>query len=317
MSETPLVSICCITYNHASFIRQCLDGFLMQKTSFPFEILIHDDASTDGTADIIREYQAKYPEIIKPILQKENQYSKGVSITSLNYERACGKYIAVCEGDDYWTDPEKLQIQFDYMEKHPECSLCFHPLKILKDGIFTDAFLYGEKEFDFSFGKEKMPHCPTCSLFFQNIDHSRELCEVLRKGSTLIKGGDLFVVGVMSHFGKLHYMPRIMGVYRNHPGGITKNKKWLGDEVRWITQWLYFEDIVPEAHAAMRENLHRKIKDELFRLLCLKQNITLEIIKKIYCYKGLKCVIYLYVTSILSAMKNFPRFLFRKIVRFK
>ena len=125
---TPLVSISCITYNHAPYIRECLEGFLMQKTNFPFEILIHDDASTDGTADIIREYEAKYPDIIKPIYQTENQYSKGVRrINELyNFSRAQGKYIALCEGDDFWTDPNKLQIQFDFMESHPDYSLCMH-----------------------------------------------------------------------------------------------------------------------------------------------------------------------------------------------
>lgn len=125
---TPLVSICCITYNHASFIRKCLDGFLMQKTTFPVEILIHDDASTDGTEDIIREYAAKYPDRIFPLYEKENKYSQGYAeiIDFFNYERAKGKYIATCEGDDYWTDPLKLQKQVDFMETHPEYSVCFH-----------------------------------------------------------------------------------------------------------------------------------------------------------------------------------------------
>ena len=107
--DKPLVSISCIAYNHESYIRQCLDGFLMQKTTFSFEILIHDDASTDNTTDIIREYERKYPDIIKPIYQKENQYSKGIPISAtFNWPRAKGKYIAMCEGDDYWTDPLKI-----------------------------------------------------------------------------------------------------------------------------------------------------------------------------------------------------------------
>jgi len=101
----PLVSICCLTYNHAPYIRDAIEGFLMQKTNFPVEILIHDDASTDGTADIIREYETRYPDIIKPIYQTENQYSKGVKISwEYQFSRARGKYIALCEGDDYWTD---------------------------------------------------------------------------------------------------------------------------------------------------------------------------------------------------------------------
>ena len=122
--DLPLVSICCITYNHEPYIRQCLDGFMMQKTNFSFEVLIHDDASTDKTQDIIREYEAKYPDIIKPIYQKENQYSKGISVTkTFNYPRVKGKYIAMCDGDDYWIDPYKLQKQVDYLEAHSDCGL--------------------------------------------------------------------------------------------------------------------------------------------------------------------------------------------------
>src|SRR5690554_2985712 len=97
--ENPLVSISTITFNHAPYIRQCLDGFLMQKTDFAFEVLIHDDASTDGTEEIIREYEAKYPDIIKPLYEIENQYSKGRSGSrTFNFPRAKGKYIALCEG---------------------------------------------------------------------------------------------------------------------------------------------------------------------------------------------------------------------------
>lgn len=131
MNSDVLVSVCCITYNHAPYIRQCLDGFIMQKTNFKFEILIHDDASTDGTADIIREYEAKYPNILKPIYQTENQYSKGKNISATyNWPRAVGKYVAMCEGDDYWTDPLKLQKQVDFMEAHLECAVCFHPVMV-------------------------------------------------------------------------------------------------------------------------------------------------------------------------------------------
>ena len=102
----PPISICCLTYNHEPYIEQCLEGFLMQKVDFPIEILIHDDASTDKTAEIIRKYESKYPEIIKPVYQSENQYSKGISVSRVyQFPRAQGKYIALCEGDDYWTDP--------------------------------------------------------------------------------------------------------------------------------------------------------------------------------------------------------------------
>lgn len=121
-----IVSISCTAFNHENYIREAIESFLMQKTDFKFEILIHDDASTDRTAEIIKAYEKQYPDIIKPIYQTENQYSQGIAIEKLNTERAKGRYIAICEGDDYWSDPSKLQKQVDFMEKHPECSLCVH-----------------------------------------------------------------------------------------------------------------------------------------------------------------------------------------------
>lgn len=134
-NNNPLVSISCITYNHAPFIQQCLDGFLMQKTNFPIEVLIHDDASNDGTEEIIREYEARYPEIIKPLYEKENQWIKGRrGSKEFNYPRARGKYIAICEGDDYWTDPFKLQKQVDFLETHIEYGLVHTKYEILKEG---------------------------------------------------------------------------------------------------------------------------------------------------------------------------------------
>ena len=128
----PLVSINCITYNHEAYIRKALEGFLMQKTDFKFEVLIHDDASTDQTANIIRKYEKKYPEIIKPIYQKENQYSKNISISKhFQYPRARGKFIAMCEGDDYWIDPLKLQKQVKFLENNPDFSMSCHNAIVL------------------------------------------------------------------------------------------------------------------------------------------------------------------------------------------
>lgn len=136
MEEEILLSIDCITYNHEKYIANAIESFLMQKTNFKYEILIHDDASTDKTQEIIREYQKKYPDIIKPILQKENQYSKGIRKISHKYNisRAKGKYIAICEGDDYWCDPNKLQKQVDYMEKNNDCGMTFHAYNLEVNG---------------------------------------------------------------------------------------------------------------------------------------------------------------------------------------
>lgn len=120
------VSILCNTYNHEAYIASALDSFLMQKTDFPFEICVHDDASTDKTPEILKRYEASYPDLIKVIYQKENQFTQGKLIMELNSARAIGEYLAVCDGDDYWIDPLKLQKQADLLDQHPTVSLCIH-----------------------------------------------------------------------------------------------------------------------------------------------------------------------------------------------
>lgn len=134
ISSCPLVTIRCITYNHEPYIRQCLEGFVMQKTTFPFEAIVHDDASTDGTAAIIREYAEKYPNIIKPIYETENQYSKhDGSLSRIMNAHIRGKYVAICEGDDYWIDPLKLQKQVDFLESHLDYGLVHTDFNIISE----------------------------------------------------------------------------------------------------------------------------------------------------------------------------------------
>jgi glycosyltransferase involved in cell wall biosynthesis len=129
----PLVSVSVTTYNHEKYIRQCLDSILMQDVNFPYEILVHDDASLDGTTDIIREYETNYPGIIKPIYQTENQYSQGKHVSKFNFDRARGRYLAFCEGDDYWTDPGKLQKQVIFLERNPEYIATAHRVKVINE----------------------------------------------------------------------------------------------------------------------------------------------------------------------------------------
>ncbi len=149
-SDNILVSICCLSYNHEAYIRECLIGFMMQKTSFQIEILIHDDASTDKTANIIKEYAAAYPEIIKPIYQKENQYSRRKSVSATyQFPRALGKYIAFCEGDDYWTDPYKLQKQVDFLEKNTDYAMISGGIELINDRgerLDSNEMLFEQKQ---------------------------------------------------------------------------------------------------------------------------------------------------------------------------
>ena len=222
----PLVSISCITYNHASYIRECLEGFLMQKTNFPFEILIHDDASTDGTADIIREYEVKYPDLIKPILREKNLYSQGIrSIDQFNYERAQGKYIALCEGDDFWTDPNKLQIQFDFMESHPDYSLCMHGrynLNYFNKRYYPDPFADipdngRECAYQLVHG---MYMSFTQTFFFRKKSYDFIAVDVYRdcKNAPM---GDFQLVFHLSAVGNVKYIRRRMATYRQAPGSAT------------------------------------------------------------------------------------------------
>ena len=132
----PLVSVVCTTYNHEKYIRQCLDGFVMQKTTFPIEIIVHDDASTDDTVRIVKEYEEKYPNLFNNIYRTENWYSRGKDIWGYLFDqKARGKYIALCEGDDYWIDPYKLQKQVDFLEGHPEYSMCFHNAMVHREAF--------------------------------------------------------------------------------------------------------------------------------------------------------------------------------------
>jgi len=133
MSKWPIVSIICTAYNQEAFIEDALKGFVMQKTTFPFEIIVHDDASTDRTVEIIKSYEMKYPELFCNIYQETNQYSKrNGEVGKIVYAAAKGKYIALCEGDDYWIDPLKLQKQVDFLEENPEFGMV-HSAYLLKD----------------------------------------------------------------------------------------------------------------------------------------------------------------------------------------
>ena len=147
-----MVSIWCVTYNHAPYVRDAIEGFINQQTDFEYEIIIHDDASTDNTANIIKEYESKYPTMIHGIYQAENQYKKHLPsiewLQKIQRENCRGKYIAFCEGDDYWIDSNKLQMQIDYMEKHSECIMTLHNAVVIdyesgnvKSPSFSKGFL--------------------------------------------------------------------------------------------------------------------------------------------------------------------------------
>lgn len=225
-SNKPLVSICSITYNHAPYIRQCLDGMLMQQTDFTFEIIINDDCSTDGTTEIIREYAERYPEIVKPIFHEENQYQKGVRgmFAKFVFPKAKGKYIALCEGDDYWTDPLKLQKQVDFLEANPEYSLCFHNARMLWmdergfNGTFLDITI-PSKEYTGQQICERWT-IPTASVLFRKEIIFSEVYKKVISNRNFIYG-DIVLFLSAATIGKLWYINDVMSVYRKHKGGVV------------------------------------------------------------------------------------------------
>lgn len=223
----PLVSVVCITYNHEHYIKDAIEGFLIQETRFPFEIIIHDDASTDATAEISRQYAEKYPNIIRLILQEENQYSQGKNVLPIVFAKAKGEYVALCEGDDYWTNENKLQIQVDFMVANPECSWCFHSAKCIhmdRTGIQT---VMKPRQF-FKSNKSTIKHVilrgggfyPTASAMFRS--HSiKDLPDFYFSAPI----GDAPLALLASSKGSVGYLDEIMSVYRMNLAGSWSNRK--------------------------------------------------------------------------------------------
>lgn len=211
------VSVLCAAYNHEEYLRQTLDSFLNQKTDFPFEVLVNDDASTDSTGDIIREYAARYPEIIRPFYQKENLYSRRINLYDVVFFPACrGEYIAVCEGDDYWNDPEKLQLQVNWLDAHPEYSACVHN----SIGRFTDQ---PDKVLFAQNGDRDIPF----EQVVQGMSHAYHTSSILARREFILNPPDYrnvayhqgyftdYAVGVrLGLSGKVRFLDRCMSVYR-------------------------------------------------------------------------------------------------------
>lgn len=208
-----VVTIRCLVYNHEPYLRQCLEGFVMQKTNFRFEAIVHDDASTDNSAAIIREYAEKYPDIIKPIFETENQYSKrDGSLRRIMNAHTHGKYVAICEGDDYWIDPFKLQKQVDIMETNPDYSLCFHNAVVFYEGIsklpeifnnLIESHVVSLKEITDSW------IVPTASMLYR-----REILENYPEWTSQIYSGDFTLQLIAFSKGKIFYINQIMSFYR-------------------------------------------------------------------------------------------------------
>lgn len=219
-AEPPLLSVTCITYNHENYITEALDSILMQETDFPFEVIVHDDCSTDKTTDILVKYAEKYPTMIKLILQKENQWSKGIKPAKATIKKASGKYLAICEGDDYWTDPKKLQIQLDAMQKVKDCQMSFHSaIDVWEDQSKKNEITTKQANGNKLFSANEIilgngGFCPTASLIFETESISN-----IPEWFDRAPFGDYFLQIFGSLKGGALYIDKPMSVYRrNTPG---------------------------------------------------------------------------------------------------
>lgn len=231
------VSVLCTVYNQEKYLRQCFDGFVMQKTNFAFEVIVHDDCSTDGSVSIIKEYRERYPTIFKTILQSENQFSKGgfALVHKIMLIEAQGDLIAFCEGDDYWTDPNKLQKQFDLMSSHPDCSICFHYVQTVnaegfpmgvssprKYGFLWNKGIVGLENYLFEL-------CYNDNFTYQLSSYMIKrdcLSEAIEKNLFNLKDfpyGDVpFQIAALL-YGNGYCIPTFMSNYRDMSGGWTSN----------------------------------------------------------------------------------------------
>ena len=219
-SEDIVISICCTTYNHEKYIRQCLDGFVMQKTNFAFEILVHDDASTDSTAVIVKEYSDNYPHLFRCVYQTENQFLKQNTLINILFKMAKGKYLAICEGDDYWTDSYKLQKQVDFLETNSKFNICFHNTLELFENNAPKSFNYCDFGSDMQLDFKQMiakNYIPTCSAVFRNNTNWSTLPSEFFKS----KFGDWYLHLLNIRNSKAWYINEVMGVHR-----LLNNSEW-------------------------------------------------------------------------------------------
>jgi len=291
--SNPTVSICCITYNQEKFLRKTLDSFIMQETDFSYEVLINDDKSTDNTPKIIKEYVKKYPDIIKPVFNKKNLGAVKNFFT--NFERSTGKFVAICEGDDYWTDPKKLQKQVDFLKKNQKYSICFHSVKVHHDGIKKEDYIFPRKRFNLTVNE----------LLKRNFIQTNSVMYRRQKKYNLSTAdflpGDWYLHIYHAKFGEIGFIDEVMSVYNRHVDGIwsdtmnNKKKFWTNTADLYMT---FFTEVL-----------------KLFPNDKEKQNI----IKTIASNKFKNIIVYLGYENetVLNICRNFPEFVMQYIKRLR
>ncbi|MBC7404823.1 MAG: glycosyltransferase [Cytophaga sp.] len=272
--QKPLLSVCIITYNHAKYIRECIDSILEQQLTVPWEIVIADDHSTDGTREIIQEYQKKYPDLIRLILQKKNVGAEQNWLDLLANPKS--KYLLYAEGDDFFTDLSKLQTQVAFLESHSEYSICFHPVRIMyedgsvPDEIYPTPDMQAKKQFTI---QALLAHnfMQTNSVMYRWRFANQDVRNILPRN---IAPGDWYLHLLHAQVGKIGYIERVMAVYRRHEGGVMWNAHADLDRL-WTNQGIKYLGMFWEAlklcgsNSAQRKVVLRQIYDMFERFMDL------------------------------------------------
>lgn len=270
------VSCHIITYNQKDFISQCIDGVLMQKTTFPFEIIIGDDNSTDGTREILMHYAEKYPEIIKLNLRRVR--GKGIPgkdnfVTTL--AMCHGEYISLCDGDDYWTDPLKLQKQVDFLEANQDFNICFHRANLLVNHNFILHEVpvpYDEVPFDYITLLQNFNFITAASILFRNTEKN-----ILPSWFNSLPFGDLGLYKIVSEGKKIACINEVMSVYRIHDAGVFSGLNQIETELKYLN---FYKNFYSHLNVDEKKVISSKIKKSLYRISQIKyQNAT---VSKIY-----------------------------------
>ena len=223
-TKVPKVSVVSISYNQEEFISQALDSFVMQKTDFVFEVIIADDHSTDKTPDIIADYAKRFPNIIKPVLRKENL---GIQRNIMDaMQRATGEYLALCEGDDFWTDPSKLQQQADFLDAHKDHNVVFHPVRVFYDNGEQDDTTFPDVIDPKEFTVKKLlvrNFIQTNSVMYRKKTYETMPLNILPL--------DWYLHLFHAKNSKIGFINRVMSVYRRHPGGVWWGSDKSSDEL--------------------------------------------------------------------------------------
>ena len=256
----PLVYIECQAYNHAGYIAKCLDGIVMQKTNFPFVAIVHDDASQDKTPTIIAEYAKKYPDIIKPILSKENKYSQGILDDFMHEQCKEAKYVAICEGDDYWTDPMKLQKQIDILEADETLMLCCTDCSVVdnhgdtikpqRGGVVKNDILGRYNLRDFFRDNHQYP---TLTVVYRN-NHSQEVRQMIEHTKNQFLSDWTQWIALMT-FGDAYFLNEVTGAYRVNPTSVTHTVNRVARAKANKDICLKVADILPEEYADIAADL--------------------------------------------------------------